>query len=429
MNNLEPDIIDLLLVLDPNRIATRMKDRLGCTPLHLACNQRKVNKEIIKALLKTEDPNNKAEDPASEKNDRNEADLNTTKFPSESLDDLGRNPLSLAVKSSVSPDVLEVLLQPEHFDMNGFDDRAIEGLATRIKNNSNLQNLLNMTLASRMPFFIFYIQFVMYACAVTVALYGTDRRFLNEGDRQEWIIVVLGAISVLSIIREFVQMRSEKLNYIFDLQNVFELTNLVLLIMSINIFNQDTIENDPTTQFVLLGSSCLLIINFIFFLRSAFLPFSRFTGGLIKISYTLVPFFAVSMLLLLMFTFIYRILNNSLGEDNTVNATATVNANSLSTAGLMFVKRKKGQNDEGSLASQCEDDFNTCFRAVLSAFFGGGTDGINDVADFFFGLIVVLAVSIFLFSLFVTYIWLLILSDLPLHIAYWVHDFDSSSML
>jgi len=49
----------------------------------------------------------------------------------------------------------------------------------------------------------------------------------------------------------------------------------------------------------------LIVVQFIFYLRSTFLPFARFVGGLLMISRQLLPFLIVSMMLIAAFVYIF----------------------------------------------------------------------------------------------------------------------------
>lgn len=238
-NNDPFDIIRLLLTLDPGRKSAKTADKDGCTPLHKACNNKTARVDVIRELLKTEIVEEKEEfnlaetvvsglkvrKPTVSSNDFEKE----VKEPSKSLDIFGLNPLSLAVKANAPPEVLELLLHPQYLDVNGFDDRAIRELARRIKNSTSLQSMLTLTMAQRTSFFILMMQLIVYSTALIVSLYGTNRRYLDERPSSDpWVVVVMSSCAILFVIREITQIFSEKLNYLFDMANIFELSNMVL---------------------------------------------------------------------------------------------------------------------------------------------------------------------------------------------------------
>ena len=92
----------------------------------------------------------------------------------------------------------------------------------------------------------------------------------------------------------------------------------------------------------------------------------------------MIPFFLVSALLLLGFTYSYRITYDGaeVAEDGADR----------------MLKKKSAAGD--SIASKCNESLGTCFMGVLSAFLSGGTEELNDFNDVLFGLIIVLVVSL-----------------------------------
>ena len=142
------------------------------------------------------------------------------------------NTLSLAVKAKAPPEVLELLLHPDYLDVNGFDDRTVCELAKRIKNSVSLQSTLTLAMAQRTSFMILMMQLFVYFTALIVSLYGTNRRYLDERPTSDpWVVVVMSGCAILFDVREITQIFSDKLNYLFDMANIFELSNMVLFNM------------------------------------------------------------------------------------------------------------------------------------------------------------------------------------------------------
>ena len=105
-------------------------------------------------------------------------------------------------------------------------------------------------------------------------------------------------------------------------------------------------------RYVITGS--LLVLQFIFFLRATFIPFARFVGGLLLIFYTLVPFFIISGLLLLIFAYGFFMLPYSV-EENTC------------------------------------DDLGKCYNWVLNGIIYGN-DSLENIFDVIFGLVAIIVI-------------------------------------
>jgi|AntRauTorckE5430_2_1112549.scaffolds.fasta_scaffold45336_1 hypothetical protein len=114
--------------------------------------------------------------------------------------------------------------------------------------------------------------------------------------------------------------------------------------------------NPDINRRLLTVSGALLVGQFTFFLRSTFLPFARFVGGLTMIFATLVPFFIVSSLLLLAFAYGFFI---------------------------------QGSNDA------CVN-INACYAWTLQGFFSG-SDDTDDLLDVLFGIIAIVGKCLFLY--------------------------------
>ena len=372
MNNYEVDIVELLLELDPKRQAVVLKDDEGSTPLHLACGHKNARCDVIRMLLYAERLHAKNGHQGSS---RLAGELNLQH----------QNPLSLAAKAGAPGDVLEILMKPCHFNVRGFTEASINILAGRIKDNAALQKLLNRTLSQRKPFMLLSYLLLVNLLAVIAFFLRTESLLVTTmlenrvSTIEQWADPVLTICVISFLMREVLQLVSEKANYFFDLQNVLEFSNIYFLIASMDLFRND---NKPeNTRWILQVTAFLLILSIISYLRSTFLPFSRFAGGLKVIFITLVPFFIVTTLLLLMFSYAYRV--HYLLIDGVTNGDLNI----------------KGTCDEtdiefGSVECQCvEKAFMSCFMLTLHGFFGGGSEQTKVILDVIFGVVVGVVVS------------------------------------
>ncbi len=294
--NHESDIVKLLLDLDPSRVTTTLMDKTGKTPLHHACSHKDARKEVIQMLLDAETKFRRSESKHSAK---------TSILSTSVLCNQGKNPLAYATKAEASNSVLELLLQPKYFEVSALDETVEKELAKRIASDANLQKAIVLTLSMREAFAVLMLQLIVY-CVTSISFFvETEAFYLNKCPTK--LTGVLWLCTAFFILREIIQLISEKSNYFLDVINFFEICNVVTLIMATyRMNNHDLDDTDVVTEYLLMAASALLILNLIFFLRSTFLPFSRFAQGLIVIFGTLIPFFVVSILLLMIFAYWFR---------------------------------------------------------------------------------------------------------------------------
>ena len=110
---------------------------------------------------------------------------------------------------------------------------------------------------------------------------------------------------------------------------------------------------DPeVNRSILTITGVLLIMQFMLILRSTFLPFASFVGGLLLILSTLIPFFIVSFLVLMFFAYSFRISG-------------------------------KPYREEGC------PTFTKCYYTVLLGLFSGA-EGTEDYLDVMFGVLAII---------------------------------------
>jgi len=261
--NCELDIIKLLCEADPKRSTITMRDDDDSIPLHLACGHKDARYEVVKELLKS----GQVGQP-------------------EMVDRLNRNPLARAVQANAPVKVLAVLLEPMNVDVDRLDDRLIAMLAGRIKKDGTLQTAVILIMAQRIPFALLLLQLTVNLLAAVTFCIHVELMF--DHNEHLWTEIVLICCLVLLFARELIQIASQQLNYIFDVQNFFELANMIFLGLSVKSYKWDLyktsfIDPIPGEKFdvdfdrrtLLMVTAILLIANFIFSLRSAFLPFAR----------------------------------------------------------------------------------------------------------------------------------------------------------
>mmetsp|Transcript_18684 Transcript_18684/g.27676 ORF Transcript_18684/g.27676 Transcript_18684/m.27676 type:complete len:1350 (+) Transcript_18684:52-4101(+) len=358
--NCEVDIIKLLCEADPNRTSIIATDMNGSIPLHLACGHKDARYEVVKELLKA-------------------GQVGRSKVGQpEVVDRLNRNPLARAIQADAPTEVLAVLLEPRIVDVDCLNDRQVAMLAGRITKSGTLQTAIIEIMVQRIPFAILFLQLAVNLVAVIIFLLHAEAIF--RGDKgPSWTDYVLWFCFAFFCLREIIQMASEKMGYIFDGRNLFEITNLGFLASAIY---RSRVDYDPESssfdlsydrilsmRALLMVSASLLIVNFIVSLRSVFLPFARFVGGLQIIFYTLFPFFIVTAAILIAFSATYRF-EFKINNDDEIMAVATKDT------------------DVESLEYHCIQSFELCLTKTLQAFFSGGD--VDNWLDIVFGIVAII---------------------------------------
>jgi len=341
------DIIKKLLLLERESIS--YVDSTGNTPLHHVCNNENADENLVELLLKTED------EYVSDQGKSGQLDQLSVKKSNKK----GETPLHLAVKAKATG--THALFQPKYICLKGLEGEGKEKLVELVLANESVQKNLVYNLAQR-PYFVLIVLELVANVFATIIYFDASIATVN-GVRAIRPVesVALITCSVIFILRELIQLKSTTLSdYFSNGWNWIEcasiaalLTATVHLIQLRGSFRGYTYgENgEPETRLLFLCSGALLLLQFIFIVRTTFLPFARFVAGLLAILFSLIPFLVVSVMLLIIFTYSYVI--------------------------------------SGRRTEECPD-FSICFFWTLEGFFYG-MDGfaVDPVLDILFGLIAV----------------------------------------
>jgi len=333
-NNVNPSIVQMLLKLDPTRETLQNFDRNDqkFSPIHSLCENKDAKADTLKLLLD-------AEQYCVDK-------VKKFKRATSTVDVRKRSPLYLAVRANAG-DILETLLHPDNFYLKGFNGAATNALAKVINKNRGLQEHVIQKLSERTFFTVLCVEFYANAFALAFFLDGSER--LLRGTVSYTHPIVISACVGIFIIRELAQIKSQYAQYISDVWSWLENACIVLLSLTAKHMFEEIGNKEPIVKRnLLIATGAFLIVQCTSFLRSTFLPFARFVGGLLLIFNTLIPFFIVSLLLLLAFAYAFRVW---------------------------------GQADCHSLGR--------CYYAVLQGFFSG-TDETSNAIDVLFGFVAII---------------------------------------
>ncbi len=333
------DIIQTLLRLE--RASIFYTDNLGNTPLHYVCNNKDVDEKLVQLLLDAEDEHVGYEG-------------NSFKFQRPAVKTLNKNdetPLHVAVNSQATG--AHALLRPEHICLRQLGGEGKDKLVKLVLADRNVQKNVVKTLAQRRYFTFIMLELYANIAATVIYFNASQRLILRDSPIEVYESVALIMCTTFFTLRELIQLSSSSFaNYISDGWNWIEFSSIaVLLTATIHMIRlRESIDLTPhRTLFIISG--ILLLLQFIFIVRTTFLPFARFVAGLLAITFSLIPFLIVSMMLLLTFTYSYLV--------------------------------------SGERAEECPD-FGGCLLWTLEGFFYG-MDGfaVTPTLDLFFGLVAV----------------------------------------
>lgn len=365
-----PKIISQLLDLDTNKETTHALDKYSRTPLYYACDQERIDDHSVQILLENEeyfyDSNihktwmefrRRYTDSATclkEYNKYKKQFLLPSKRCTHWLDVRKKSPLFQAITMGGNEDIISLLLKDDQFFLKGINS-IIEDFASIIANaeKNELKDVLIEALTKRCYFCVLVLDIYSHIAALVAFIIASENLLeaSNGGTpfSSDASISVMWACIFVNAFRELIRFLTQRSHYLFDFWSYAELISLGSLIVSnFHFGNQSGSINPSIREDILIFTGVILILNVAFYLRTAFAPFARFVGGLISIFATLIPFFVVSFLIILAFTYGFRVMGDRDGCD-----------------GL-------GQ----------------CYYVVMGAFFSGA-DGVTDTLDILFGILVI----------------------------------------
>lgn len=350
----EPDIIKLLLDLDPTRISTTMTDNSKCTPLHLACFHKTANKETIQFLLDAESEYYKNSGGYTLKS-------------TYSVNVHSRTPLNLAITADAPDDVIMLLMRPEYFSMVSMGPMTGNKLAQRVKDNAALQRSLNLIISYRASFMwlFFNVLIDVLAFFAFVVVFDPDGVELGNYVMYWWFLVLCSAIFC---IREMIQLVSQKSQYFLDTKNIYDFLTVTFLVLTLRLMTTANADKSWNNQekIVSIVGGILLGTHSIVTLRSTFLPFARFARGAEAIFVTLIPFLVTSLIILKVFTYLFRASYQS-NPDEMID------------------------EDCDSIKCACQTGLRDCRMKVYTGFFAG--IDVDHEIDIAFGLVVVIVLT------------------------------------
>ena len=361
MHNYEKDIIQKLLSLDKGKRTVLMMDSFENTPLHYACGNKYANVDIVRMLLEAEPKEENPDERNTQKMAKKGALLQKNKQ--------NMTPLKLAVKEGAPIPVLETLLEHDKINLREFDLNTSYVLCQRVKESRDLQDCINRRLSERYPCFILMYSLILRTLVFVLMVMATERLLRHGEGPRTWVIpfIFLGYlfIEIAGEIMEFIALGAA---YLVRRSNFFDITRIILVGISLRIFHRQMDADSPYEKNIeviyLLCAGVLLGIDIIVVLRSTFLPFAKFSGGMIVIVRSLIPFFIVSIIFITCFTYIFRV--------------------------LAWYDDDPGKEGINTMETECQISFQKCLFQVLEAFLSGGSDANDRLVDTIFGLIIIL---------------------------------------
>jgi ankyrin repeat protein len=269
-------------------------DKNGNTPLHHICSNTHATYEIIEILLA-------AEKEYLRTSPKSKEIKSAVKTSNEQM----YTPLCLAAQAGVTD--AHLLLDPEHICLKGMDWDAKKGLLDLVLQNKSFQDKVVKNLAERQYFLLIMLELIANIVATAVYFTASIRSLDNVQIHPLQTATLISCITIF-ILRECIQLKGcTFVDYIIDGWNWIEVSSIVALSMAtVHMIQLSSNENMLPIRSIFIWSGVLLVMQFIFIIRTTFLPFARFVAGLLTITCTLIPFFVVSGMVLLAFTYSFH---------------------------------------------------------------------------------------------------------------------------
>jgi ankyrin repeat protein len=322
-------------ILRLRRKSITEKDFDGNTPLHLICKNKDVDAKLIELLLKTEKEITHRWRP-----DHSAKHLNKDK----------KTALNLALKAGAVG--AYPLLAPEIACFKELKADSKQELTNLVVEQQEYRNNIVKILAERQYFALLMFELVANIATTIVYIRVTSKLTLDGTSTINLFeLVILFVCLTVFFTRELIQSRgSPLLEYVLDPWNLAEVASILSLLAASIHLVELWLYNDVEQMSLLFNvTGVLLLLQFIFIVRTTFLPFARFVAGLFQITVALLPFVVVSALLLLAFTYSF------------------------------LIRKYEG----------CSEGFAPCFYFTLYGFFYGIDDPTNNILDVVFGVIAV----------------------------------------
>ncbi len=259
--DLKPETINTVLCLNRSRVCG--VDSQGNTPLHLVCSNPNSSDEVIRILLRCENENARTTKSGKWKSNQSAVKM---------YNGQRQTPLHLAAKARTSG--TNVLLEPEYICLKSMDNEAREGLLDLIVGRKDVQENIVKNLAERQYFALIMLELVANITA-TLTYFDASIKCLDNKPVHPISLLLLFWCTFTFISRELIQLKgSSLLGYITDGWNWIECTSIALLVAAtVHMVELRDNEDMVPNRILFTWSGVLLILQFIFIIRTTFLPF------------------------------------------------------------------------------------------------------------------------------------------------------------
>lgn len=194
---------------------------------------------------------------------------------------------------------------------------GVDSISAEIAKSPRLQRILVMKSCEPYTTFILLLDF--YSCIGLILSYQELTTIFLAGKSallSWWLYLVLISIIYKSV-REFSQMLTEHVRWLFSLRNYVDVAIVALVFTSVfQMLIGDESDKKNPESWIIITTTALIWLNLILFLRSTFMSFATFVGGISKIIRDLMSFIVISLLILMAFASIFRLsLLGKTGED------------------------------------------------------------------------------------------------------------------
>ncbi len=205
-----------------------------------------------------------------------------------------------------------------------YEQFDLPSISAHIANSPRLQKIIGMKSCDPLPTMVILADF--FSCIFLIISYHiSSRNFLTGRDATTSVWFGIAVISICyTALRELAQIFVEHVRWFLSLWNYLDVATIVFVVRSLfQMWLEGEVDsrNSNATTLVML-TTALVWLNAIFFLRSTFMSFATFVGGIFKIVTDLIPFIVISTLILMAFGEMFFV--DMLGEKGGCNGDVDV---------------------------------------------------------------------------------------------------------
>lgn len=196
-------------------------------------------------------------------------------------DSFGRRPIFYAVRNDLPAESIAVLLEGDRFSLKGLDPKQLRRFGDQVSMSVVLQERINSRSSERA--FVGLLLGELYVNVIMVIiLMSATEQFVHGNRVEDWETSFLFFCGVYFFAREL--LRAQQLwRFLTDFWSLVDVGRMVSVLLAASHMRTVTYTQTRLSLNILLCAGNFVIVGFILFLRSTFLPFAKFVGGILEV--------------------------------------------------------------------------------------------------------------------------------------------------